>query len=736
MMAIELLALAQLQNPVGEVTQELTSAIRARWVELVEAVEVHRRHYYLQDKPVISDQEYDKLFRELIELEQKYPALQTGDSPTQSVGGAKAEGFESIEHETRMYSLDNVFDSAELSAWQTRVEKDLTLKPAYLGELKIDGLAVNLIYRNGLLASVATRGDGRVGEDVTYNSQFISAIPRALAGNPPDFLEVRGEIFFILEDFNQLNSEVTLAGKSAFANPRNAAAGSLRQRIDRREEEIVKAAGNPKTSPAKLSSLRSELAHAQRILSLLQLTVHGIGRVSGQQLKSQSEAYKLLASLGLPVSAHYRTEVDPAEFINHWQAHRHDVMHEIDGVVIKVDSFEYQNKLGETSRAPRWAIAYKYPPEVVTTKLVDIKVSVGRTGRITPFAQMEPVKVAGSTVEMATLHNQEEVKRKGILIGDTVYLRKAGDVIPEIIGPVTELRTGDEKAFKMPTKCPSCGSKITAEKVGDVDLRCPNAATCPAQLIERLFYIGSRSAIDIEGLGSKAAEALVSNSILKDESELFDLTAEKLVKAEFFTKAASGGQTVLNSAGEKLLSELESAKTRPLWRILVALSIRHVGPTAAQALVSEFKSLENIFGADEQTLSQVPGVGEAIAISIREWFAEPWRANIVKSWQKAGVVMEEQGSKATSDELANLTVVITGTLPGYTRDGAADAVTSRGGKVASSVSKKTDFVIVGENPGSKFDKAQQLGVAILDAAGFAVLLEQGPQAAREHLGLS
>ncbi|MFZ9284055.1 MAG: NAD-dependent DNA ligase LigA, partial [Candidatus Nanopelagicales bacterium] len=364
------------------------------------------------------------------------------------------------------------------------------------------------------------------------------------------------------------------------------------------------------------------------------------------------------------------------------------------------------------------------------------KVSVGRTGRITPFAKMEPVKVAGSTVEMATLHNQEEVKRKGILIGDTVYLRKAGDVIPEVIGPVTELRTGDEKAFKMPTKCPSCGSKITAEKVGDVDLRCPNAATCPAQLIERLFYIGSRSAIDIEGLGSKAAEALVSNSILKDESELFDLTAEKLVQAEFFTKAASGGQTVLNSAGEKLLSELENAKTRPLWRILVALSIRHVGPTAAQALVLEFKSLENIFGADEETLSQVPGVGEAIAISIQEWFAEPWRANIVKSWQRAGVVLEDQGSATTSDELANLTVVITGTLPGYTRDGAADAVTSRGGKVASSVSKKTDFVIVGENPGSKFDKAQQLGVAILDAAGFAVLLEQGPQAAREHLGLS
>lgn len=716
-------------------SSDVTAAVRARWVELVEQIELHRRNYYLQDKSVISDAAYDKLFRELVELESKHPELQSADSPTLSVGGVKAEGFEPIEHLTRMYSLDNVFDDAELEAWQNRIIKDLGEDPRYLGELKIDGLAVDLVYRNGLLSSVATRGDGRVGEDVTYNSQFITAIPRALLGNPPQLLEVRGEIYFKLADFEKLNDEVMAAGKSAFANPRNAAAGSLRQRIDRREEEIVKAAANPKSTEAKLSSLRSDLSHAQRILNLLQLTVHGIGSVSGTELKSQSQSYELLAKLGLPISEHYQVGIKPQEFIAYWQAHRHDVSHEIDGVVIKVDEFELQNRLGETSRAPRWAIAYKYPPEVVTTKLIDIKVSVGRTGRITPFGQMVPVKVAGSTVEMATLHNQEEVKRKGILIGDTVYLRKAGDVIPEIVGPVVEARTGTETEFKMPSKCPSCGTKIKVEKSGDVDLRCPNAESCPAQLIERLFYIGSRSALDIEGLGYKAAEALVTEGVIKTESELFDLSETKLVKTDFFTKSVSG-KTQLNLAGEKLLSQLELAKSRPLWRILVALSIRHVGPTAAQALISEFRSLPKIAAADISELAAVEGVGEAIAVSIQDWFADSWRAQIVKRWASAGVLMEAEPDANTSSELADLTVVITGSLPGFTRDSAAEAVTSKGGKVAGSVSKKTDFVIVGENPGSKFDKAQQLGVPILDADGFAVLLEKGAQAARAHLGLS
>jgi DNA ligase (NAD+) len=714
---------------------EISAKDRARWVELVEQIELHRRHYYLQDKPVISDQEYDELFRELISLEEMFPILQSADSPTLSVGGVKAESFEPIEHLTRMYSLDNVFDDAELESWLSRIVKDLSAEPVYLGELKIDGLAVDLVYRNGMLASVATRGDGRVGEDVTYNSQFISAIPRALTGTPPKLLEVRGEIYFTLADFNKLNDEVVALGKSAFANPRNAAAGSLRQRIDRREEEIVKATNNPKSSAAKLSSLRDDLLHAQRILNSLQLTVHGIGAVEGVNLDSQSAGYKLLADCGLPTSRHYKVGINPREFISYWQQHRHDVEHEIDGVVVKVDNFVLQAKLGETARAPRWAIAYKYPPEVVTTKLIDIKVSVGRTGRITPFAQMQPIKVAGSIVEMATLHNQEEVKRKQILIGDTVYLRKAGDVIPEVIGPVVEARTGKETEFKMPTKCPACGSKISAEKIGDVDLRCPNAQSCPAQLTERLFYIGSRSALDIEGLGQKAAAALVAEGLLTSEAELFALSKEILVKSTFFTKSV-GGELQLNLTAEKLLTQLQIAKSRPLWRILVALSIRHVGPTAAQALATHFKSIEAIAKSEQTELSELDGIGEAIAISIKEWFSEPWRSQIVKSWSKAGVGMVELQSKDQSQELAAITVVITGSLPGFTRDSAAAAVTDRGGKVTGTVSKKTDFVVVGENPGSKFDKAQELGVPVLDAAGFEVLLTAGAQAARASLGLS
>jgi DNA ligase (NAD+) len=716
-------------------SKQIPEKVQNRWNELVEKVELHRSHYYLKDTPLISDAEYDSLFQELIELEQKYPQLQTASSPTLSVGGSRAEGFESIEHLKRMFSLDNVFDDEELTSWRNRIIKELDVEPSYLGELKIDGLAINLVYREGNLVSMATRGDGRVGEDVTFNSQFITAIPRKLSGNAPELLEIRGEIYFSLADFEQLNKEVLALGKSPFANPRNAAAGSLRQRIDRRVEDIVKATNNARTSASKLSSLKSELAQAQRTLGLLKLTVHGIGSVIGAEIESQSDAYKLMESYGLPISKYYQVGIEPSEFIEYWQQHRHDVEHEIDGVVIKIDSFQMQAKMGETSRAPRWAIAYKYPPEVVTTKLLDIKVSVGRTGRITPFAQMVPVKVAGSTVEMATLHNQEEVIRKGIMIGDTVYLRKAGDVIPEIVGPVVELRTGAESIFKMPTKCPSCGSKISVEKSGDVDLRCPNAELCPDQVIERLFYIGSRSALDIEGLGYKAAQALVEEKVLFGESELFDLDAKKLERTQFFTKSA-GSSRVLNSAGEKLLAQLEVAKQRPLWRVLVALSIRHVGPTAAQALADEFKSLVKIASTSVEDLAKVEGVGVAIAESIVDWFSEPWRAEIMHKWQSAGVAMNISSQNQTSNELANLTVVITGSLPGYTRDSAAEAVTSRGGKVASSVSKKTNFVIVGENPGSKFDKAQELGVPILDADGFNALLTGGEQAAISYLGLS
>ncbi len=719
-------------------TTDIPTKTRSRWVELVEIIEDARRRYYLHDKPTISDTEYDKCFNELLDIESKFPMLKSLDSPTQSVGGARSEMFEPVTHLSRMYSLDNVFDDQELKTWLDRIDKDLGQTPHYLGELKIDGLAVDIVYRNGLLSSVATRGDGTVGEDVTYNAQFIPSIPRALIGKPPSLLEVRGEVFFELAQFDQINSELEKSSKTEFANPRNAAAGTLRQRVDRREEEVAKAQANSKSSEKRLATLRTELDDAITILQKLRLTVHGIGAVDGAKLASQSESYQLLKDCGLPVSSHYQVGMDPIKFVTYWQEHRHDVEHEIDGVVIKVDNFELQSKLGETARAPRWAIAFKYPPEVVTTKLLDIKVSVGRTGRITPFAHMQPVKVAGSTVEMATLHNEQEVIRKGILIGDTVYLRKAGDVIPEIIGAVESLRDGSEKKFVMPIVCPSCKTNILAVKDADVDLRCPNAKSCPAQLIERLFYIGSRQALDIEGLGSKAAAALINEGILKNEADLFDLTEASLIGSEFFTKAVSAGSksNQINMAGEKLLSQLEIAKTRPLWRILVALSIRHVGPTVAQTLAKEFSSLQSIISASGQQLASIDGVGEIIAESISEWFSINWHQDIVKKWQGAGVSLEQTAPKLLSDHLTGISVVITGSMPGYSRDGANEAVTSRGGKVSSSVSKKTDFVIVGANPGSKFDKAQELGVPVLDPDGFAVLLESGPSAARSHLGLS
>lgn len=719
-------------------TTDIPTKTRSRWVELVEIIEDARRRYYLHDKPTISDTEYDKCFNELLDIESKFPMLKSLDSPTQSVGGARSEMFEPVTHLSRMYSLDNVFDDQELKTWLDRIDKDLGQTPHYLGELKIDGLAVDIVYRNGLLSSVATRGDGTVGEDVTYNAQFIPSIPRALIGKPPSLLEVRGEVFFELAQFDQINSELEKSSKTEFANPRNAAAGTLRQRVDRREEEVAKAQANSKSSEKRLATLRTELDDAITILQKLRLTVHGIGAVDGAKLASQSESYQLLKDCGLPVSSHYQVGMDPIKFVTYWQEHRHDVEHEIDGVVIKVDNFELQRKLGETARAPRWAIAFKYPPEVVTTKLLDIKVSVGRTGRITPFAHMQPVKVAGSTVEMATLHNEQEVIRKGILIGDTVYLRKAGDVIPEIIGAVESLRDGSEKKFVMPIVCPSCKTNILAVKDADVDLRCPNAKSCPAQLIERLFYIGSRQALDIEGLGSKAAAALINEGILKNEADLFDLTEASLIGSEFFTKAVSAGSKTnqINMAGEKLLSQLEIAKTRPLWRILVALSIRHVGPTVAQTLAKEFSSLQSIISASGQQLASIDGVGEIIAESISEWFSIDWHQDIVKKWQGAGVSLEQTAPKLLSDHLTGISVVITGSMPGYSRDGANEAVTSRGGKVSSSVSKKTDFVIVGANPGSKFDKAQELGVPVLDPDGFAVLLESGPSAARSHLGLS
>ena len=709
------------------------SRARGRWLELVAVVEQARTRYYQHDTPTISDEEYDAAFRELIELEARHPQLQTADSPTQSVGGGKSEMFEPVEHLLRMYSLDNAFSAQELDEWTARVERDLDAQPDYLCELKVDGLAVDIVYERGRLKSLATRGDGRVGEDVTYNVQFMPGIPTGLDAThtpAPELLEVRGEVYFPIADFDDLNREQNDRGLPAFANPRNAAAGTLRQRTDRRIEALSQAQDKGRESTIARTS--SDLEQAKARLRRLRLVVHGVGATRGFEASTQSAAYDALARWGLPVSPYTRVVAGGAavaDYIAHWGEHRHDIDHEIDGVVVKVDTFTQQRMLGETSRAPRWAIAYKYPPEVVRTRLLDIEVNVGRTGRVTPFAVMAPVRVAGTTVQMATLHNAQEVARKGVFIGDMVFLRKAGEIIPEVLGPVVELRDGSERAFAMPTNCPSCGTELRPQKEGDVDIRCPNRRGCPAQVRGRLELIGARGGLDVEGLGEKAAAALIDDGILENEAGLFNLTADDLRRSDFFTRAGADGARELTANAEKLLENIARAKSQPLWRVLVSLSIRHVGPTAAQALAREFADLWAIADADVDTLASVDGVGGVIAETVTEWFAQDWQRDIVRAWDAAGVRMrEERAPTGQAGPLSGLTLVITGTLPGYTRDGATEAAQAAGAKVAGSVSKKTDYVVAGENAGSKLAKAETLGVPVLDAAAFERLLAGGPSA--------
>ena len=670
--------------------------IRHKIQELSEAIKNHQFQYYVNDKPSITDAAFDKLWQELLELEKKHPQFKLTDSPTSDVGGGFATDFGQYDHIEKMMSLDNVFDADELNTWFDRIEKS-GAKNSWLCEVKVDGLAINLLYENGKLTRALTRGNGTTGEDVTLNIKTIDTVPMQLSGKTiPERLEVRGEVFFPLKAFDELNDSLEEAGKQRFANPRNAAAGSLRQK-------------DPKVTASRP----------------LDLVVHGIGAADGISFEQQSSAYELLKSWGLPTSNKFKVVNSRKEvfaFIDQYEKHRHDVEHEIDGVVIKVNEIAVQNELGFTSRAPKWAIAFKYPPEEVTTKLLDIKVSVGRTGRVTPFAFMEPVKVAGSTVTNATLHNQEEIIRKGILIGDTVLIRKAGDVIPEVLGPVIEKRTGKEKAFVMPTVCPDCKSKLRAITQGDVDIRCPNNQSCPAQLVERLFYIGSRSALDIDVLGFEAAAALLVDGLVKDEGDLFALTEKDLAKSQFFLKKDG----TLGAISDRFIIGLQTAKTRPLWRVLVALSIRHVGPTSAQALANKFGSIENIRAASTQELANVEGVGEVIADSISEWFSEKWHQKIIEKWEKSGVVLVDQKPKNDLKQtLTGLTLVVTGSLKEFTRDGAAEAIILRGGKCASSVSSKTDFVVAGEAAGSKLQKAEELGVTVLDEAGFKSLLAKG-----------
>lgn len=756
-----------------------------RYHQLIQEVDDARAAYYNRDAPVLSDAEYDKLYRELEDFEAQYPQYRKADSPTTQVGGVASEAFAPVEHLQQMTSLDDVFSLEELAGWEARMANDTGRSDLdMLTEVKIDGLAVNLLYENGVLNRAATRGDGWVGEDVTANVRTISCIPHRLRGLVPARVEIRGEVYFPTKDFESLNAERVRMGEAPFVNARNAAAGSLRQK-------------DPKKT-------------AERPLAML---AHGIGFVEAgdsgfTEPDTLSGWFECLKNWGMPVSPHtklLRGREAIEKRIGELGAQRHSLEHEIDGVVVKINDRAIQASLGTTSRAPRWAAAYKFPPEEVNTRLLDIRVQVGRTGRVTPYGVMERILVAGSHVSRATLHNASEVARKGVLIGDLVVLRKAGDVIPEIVAPVVAARDGSEYPFVMPENCPSCGTKLAPQKEGDVDLRCPNQAGCPAQITERIAHLGARSALDIEGLGDEAALALtqpeanrdevaaalaagrtvflengtalrmekttelthgeligdaeallpsVQKPVLSSESDVFSLDAERLrdvmvwkpVTKEgqetgdwmqvryFWTKAwkqkgNSGVYTPLESTPSKntemMLEQIKAAKERPLARILVALSIRHVGPTAASALAMTFPSMDLLMEASVEQLAEVDGVGQVIAQSLREWFDVDWHVEIVRAWQAAGVRMEDEAREDIEQTLEGLTIVVSGAMPGYTREGAKEAIVARGGKASGSVSKKTSLVIAGPGAGSKAAKAEALGVPVVDESYFERVLERG-----------
>lgn len=746
------------------IPSEFDSA-RAEAESLTERILELRAAYYERDTTLVSDVEYDALVHRLEAIEAAWPQLAGQDSPTQSVGGGvDSTLFAPVVHAERMYSLDNVFSIEEFRDWAAKAERDAAEPVTWLCELKIDGLAINLRYERGLLSSAATRGDGTTGEDVTENVLRIQGIPRLLGGSGhPELVEVRGEIYFPVAAFNELNAEQTQAGERIFANPRNAASGSLRQKAEGKSAK--------------------EIDLMQRRLGRLRMLVHGIGAWPDPPVATQSGVYALLRSWGLPTSPNFRVEDEvsgAADFIEHYREHRHSVEHEIDGIVIKVDDLALHTRLGATSRAPRWAIAYKYPPEQVQTWLLGIEIGIGRTGRATPYAVLEPILVAGSVVRRATLHNQDVVRAKGVLIGDTVVLRKAGDVIPEILGPVVELRDGSEREFAMPSACPECGHTLAPSKEGDVDLRCPNARTCPAQVRGRIEHIGSRGALDIEGLGEVSAAALAQPLVpspppLATEAGLFALTAESLFPIEVVVRDGETGMPradvvetpfrrqrkapapgkersksrpdpafdpsgpfdgteteILSSAAVELIAELEKAKTKDLWRLIVSLNIRHVGPVAARALATYFGSLDAIRRASIDELAGVDGVGPIIAEAVKDWFEVDWHTDIVERWGAAGVRWEipgHQGPGATLDTpagpLSGLTVVVTGSIDGYTREGADEAIIAAGGKASGSVSKRTSAVVVGPGAGSKETKAISLGVPVVPAEQFTAFLERG-----------
>nr|WP_028645481.1 NAD-dependent DNA ligase LigA [Nocardioides sp. URHA0020] len=677
---------------------------------IAEEIEDARWRYYVLDDPTLDDADFDRRMRRLEELEAEFPELRTPDSPTQKVGGAVSTEFTAVDHLRRMESLDNAFSYDEIESWYARLARDGVEQPALLCELKVDGLAINLLYEGGRLKRALTRGDGSTGEDVTPNVRTIASVPDRLTGTDefpvPDLIEVRGEVFLPVEAFERLNESLLEAGRAPFANPRNSAAGSLRQK-------------DPRVT-------------ASRALGMV---CHGIGERRGFEPTAQSHAYDALQAWGLPVSDKVKvvpTLKDVEAYIEHAGEHRHTIVpYEIDGVVVKVDDVSLQRRLGSTSRAPRWAIAFKYPPEEVNTELLEIRVNVGRTGRVTPYGVMVPTLVAGSTVENATLHNFHEVVRKDVRPGDTVILRKAGDVIPEILGPVLALRPEGLAEWVPPTECPSCGTPLVEQKEGDKDRRCPNHELCPGQVRERVYFVAGRSAFDIEGLGYEAATALLDAGVVANEGDVFDLTAEQLLRAPLFTRAPKKDEEgpQLSANGQRLLDNLGDRKDVPLWRVLVALSIRHVGPSAARALAQEFGSMAAIRAATEEQLAAAEGVGPTIAEAVIAWFEIPWHVTIVEKWTAAGVRMADERDESTPRTLEGLTVVVTGSLVDFSRDSAKEAILIRGGKAAGSVSKKTDYVVIGDNAGSKAEKAEQLGVPILDEAAFKALLADGPPAA-------
>jgi DNA ligase (NAD+) len=651
--------------------------------ELRAAIDHHSYRYHVLDDPEVADVEYDALVGELIEIETRWPELITPDSPTQRVGAPPSEAFAPVEHRSRMMSLDNCFSLEELLAWGRRVERAIGEPDAFVAELKMDGVAVNLIYEDGTFVTGATRGDGRVGEDITGNLKTVGAVPLRLRGKPPKVLEVRGEVYMRTDDFEELNARLGEAGGRTFANPRNAAAGSLRQK----DPSITK----------------------DRKLSLI---CHGVGYASGVRFASHWEALQTIKEFGLRINSENEQLANLEavyKFCGKWQDHRHDVPYEIDGVVVKVDSIAQQEELGYTSKAPRWAIAYKFPPEERTTLLNDIQVHIGRTGAATPFARLEPVFVGGVTVSTATLHNEDEVKRKDILIGDTVIVRRAGDVIPEVVGPVVSKRTGNEREFVMPSKCPSCGSDIVRPE-GEAVARC-TGLDCPSQRVERLFHFAGRGGMDIEGLGYQTILALTNRGWLKDVADIYSLTPERLAQLDGF------GEKSINN----LMTAIEKSKSRSLGNLLNALGIRHVGGTMAHQVAAEVGSLERLVRMSEEDLVALEGIGPVIARSIATFFAQERNVHVIEKLRVVGVDPKEAPSKRDGP-LVGKTFVLTGSLQDFSRDQAAAAIEERGGKVTSSVSKKTDYVVVGVNPGSKYDKAVQLGIEILDEPALRKLL--------------